>query len=97
MSESIDFAVDSPEDKKQPDDLASVMIDFFTSLNIKLILFIVILFLFVSSDIFVDKVLDRFSGATSNKRPTTKGIFLQAGFLALFYITVDLLIQLGAI
>jgi len=60
----------------------------------KMAIFLIILFIFICSDIFIYDVLDNFNGAVYNKdRVSSKGTVIQAGFLALGYILVDLLAQ----
>ena len=60
----------------------------------KMAIFLIILFILICSDIFIYDVLDNFSGAVYNKdRVSSKGTVIQAGFLAMGYILVDLLSQ----
>jgi len=97
--EVIDFDEDDePElEKKKPDDLSSAIMGFFSTLNLKLLLFIFLLFIFITSDIFVNKILGRIDGATQHREPTGKGTFIQGFFLAFFYMILDLVIKLGFI
>jgi|SRR5579883_3683017 len=84
--------------KKKPDDLASAFMGFFTTINYKMLLFLFIIFIFITSDIFVDKILSRINGTVEHTNITTnKGTFIQGLFLVLFYIIMDMLIKLGVI
>ncbi len=54
-------------------------------------------FIMLSSDIFVNRALAKFSGAVDYKCPTSWGVFLQGLFLVLSMIIVDALIGQGVI
>ena len=100
--ETIDFDGVEDDDGEltngRPDDLASAFVGFFTSINYKLIMFIFIIFIFVTSDVFIDKVVSRVDGTVENMRETTnKGAFIQGLCLLLLYMIADLVIQLGFI
>lgn len=88
---------DEDLDKKRPDDLTSAFMGFFSTLNYKLLLFLFLIFLLVTSDIFVEKILGKIDGATSHRDPTTKGTFIQGFFLVFFYMIMDLVTKLGFI
>jgi hypothetical protein len=51
------------------------------------------LFLFLSSDVFIGRVLTPFSGAVDFKTPTSYGVMLQGLFLVLFMTMLDALIK----
>lgn len=97
--ETIDFdGLDDEEtEKRKPDDLASAFMGFFTTINYKLLLFIFLIFIFISSDIFIEKVLGSINGASQNREPTVKGTFIQGFFLVFLYMIIDLIIKLGFI
>ena len=53
--------------------------------------------MFINSDVFLSKILSRIDGGVNIREPTTKGTFVQALFLVLFYIIADVVISLGYI
>lgn len=62
---------------------------------VKLLIAIFMILIFLDSDVFIDKVLSRISGATEHKATTTKGAFIRA-FIAIFFITIFMItINLG--
>jgi hypothetical protein len=83
------------EKEKKPDDLASTFVGFLSCINYKLLFFLYIIFLFLTSDVFVDKILDRVDDAVHDRNPTTKGTFIQGLFLVLFYIAADAITTMG--
>lgn len=87
----------SDDEDNKPDDLSTVFMDCFTVMNFKLLFFIFITFILITSDVFVDKILSKFDGASENRNPTTKGSFIQGFVLVLFYIMFDVIIKLGYI
>lgn len=95
--ETIDYDgyEDEEVDKKRPDDLTSAFMGFFSTINYKLMLFLFLIFILITSDIFVEKILGRIDGATQHRDPTTKGTFIQGFFLVFFYMIMDLVIKLG--
>lgn len=64
-----------------------------TGIQYKLFLFIVLVFLIISNNVFIDRVLDNFSGAVENGVPTNKGTFIQAGMLLVGALSVECLIR----
>jgi hypothetical protein len=96
--EIIDFE-DSDEDtkkkSKKSDDLAGPLIGFLSGTYLKLLFAIFIIFLFISSDVFIDKVLGRIGGATEHKTPTSKGVFIQALVMVTLVMIIDLLLRSG--
>ena len=87
--------LDSSEDIKKPDDLASTILVIFSISNIKLVTFLFIIFLFVSSDIFIEKFLSRFNNTTIGREPTVKGTIVQGIVLVLLFIFVDIILKMG--
>lgn len=80
---------------KKPDDFMSIFMDFFSTLNYKLLMFIFIIFIFITSDIFVEKILGKIDGTVNHREPTSKGAFMQGLFMVFFYMIFDLVIKLG--
>lgn len=60
----------------------------------KLMVILFMLFILVSSNIFVDSVVASFSGAVIGRTPTVWGCMLQAIFLVLLYIISSKLVEL---
>jgi len=92
--ESIDEQVGKSKYKKS-DDFIGILGDFFGGLDKKLYLFMFIIFLFVTSDIFNDNILSRFSNAVEHREATSKGALIQGLFQVLFVIIFKLLIDAG--
>lgn len=80
-----------------PDDFASLITDGLGGIQYKLVLFLFLIFLIITSDVFTNRVLTSFKGAVDYKSPTNYGAFLQGIFLVLFYIIINVGIQHGII
>src|SRR5690606_31002407 len=63
------------------------------AINFKMVLALAIFFLVLTSNMFVETVLSRFSGAVQEGVPTAKGAVIQGIILALFYILWDAVIN----
>lgn len=61
--------------------------------HIKLSIFLFLLFILVSSDVFVDKVLSTFNGLTSGDQPTGSGVVVQGVIMSLSYILINILME----
>jgi hypothetical protein len=61
----------------------------------RILAIIFVMFLFVSSDVFIDKILSQVSGAVEYKTPTTRGTFIQALVLTLLVMMIDLILSSG--
>jgi len=86
------------KDKKDAsNDFVHILVDMLKKLNWKLIIAIMLIFIFISSDIFVENVLSRFSDTADMGSPTNKGIIIQSIFMVLGYMTIDLLIQANVV
>ena len=83
------------KNKERPDDLTSLFTDVFKFSNIKIALFIFFLFIILSSDIFIDKMLSKVTGAVDGRCPTGKGTIIQGLLLVLCYIIFDMLVRGG--
>ena len=98
-TEKIDDNVDkipkiTKNNDKSKSNPESIFINVIEKLNIKIFLFIILIGIFVFSDVFIDNILDNIDGASYNGMATTKGTIIQLLFLALFYLIFDLLVQL---
>ena len=74
-------------------DLISSLTDIVSGVQYKLLIFMFVIFLFVSSDMFIMRLLSRFSGAVDMKTPTNYGTILQGTFIVLACIVIDGLIN----
>lgn len=85
----------------KPEDFTPVLRDMAKGINYKLVGFLCMIFLFLTSDIFMEKILDKFDGAVDfpGRSPvaTSYGTILQMMLLALLYIVTDALIGFGII
>lgn len=91
--ELLDPDDDGDDDDDEPDDskwYSYINFSYFKSLIALLIIFIAI-----SSDVFIDKVLGRISGASEHRSPTSKGVGVQAMFLIISMVIIDMIIHLG--
>lgn len=78
--------------KRVPDDLTNVVLDIVSHIQFKFLGMMLIVFLFISSDVFINRALSRFQGAVDYKCPTSWGSVLQGLFLILIMIGIDALI-----
>lgn len=72
-----------------PDNLAYVVVDMISGMQLKLLALTFIAFIMLMSDSFINRVLARFEGAVDVKCPTTWGTVLQGLFLILAMIIID--------
>ncbi len=83
--------------KKEKKTMISNLVDALANTNLKLLLFIFVLFIFVNTDLFVDKLLSRIDGAVDHRAATSKGVVIQGVFIVLMFVMADTLIQAGII
>ena len=81
--------------KSKPDDFMGVLMGTLALSNLKLAFFIFLIFLFVTSDIFVEHALSKWDGLVYNREPNEKGTVVQGIALVLLYMTIDILIRGG--
>lgn len=79
--------------EKSPDALTSMFGDMIGSIQYKLFGLMFIVFLILSSDMFINRVLSKIDGAVDMKYPTNYGTMLQGMFLAIIMIIIDALIK----
>lgn len=79
----------------EKNDLMSLFMKITHSIPLKSTFFIFILFIIITSDIFVKKILGKFSGTTEKDLfcVTGKGAFIQGLILSLSFIGVHMLIE----
>lgn len=66
-----------------PDDLGSMVLHLAGLVPWKSVAFIFILFLFINTTTFVDRILGSWEGAVEGRFPTEKGLMIQAVLLTL--------------
>ncbi len=89
MSDS-DPLIDGDEDSHS---FVSVISDMFGAIQYKLFMFIFIIFLLISSDTFIGRILSNVNGAVDYRSPTSYGTFLQGLLLVLSCVVLQLLID----
>jgi len=96
-AEEIDFdGIEEEVDgsSKRPDSFISILADFFGSLNYKLIIILFLSYVFVMSDLFLDKILQKVDGCVENHvQLTPKGTLINGVIIILLYMSADLLIK----
>jgi hypothetical protein len=75
----------------------SVLLDIAGHIQYKFLGLLLIIFMMVSSDIFINRALAQFKGAVDFKCPTSWGTFLQGLFLVLIMVCIDALIRQNVI
>lgn len=83
--------------KSKPDDFTSMLADAVTNVQYKLFILMFLTFIGLSTDVFINRVLTKFSGAVEGKTPTSWGTGLQAIFLVIACLVFDLLIQMEVV
>jgi hypothetical protein len=79
--------------KKPSNNFITLIVDAFSNIRFKLLIMIYIMFVFLSSDVFVDRVLSNFEGAVDIRSATNYGIMIQGMFLVLGYVVLEILID----
>jgi hypothetical protein len=78
---------------QKPDDLNSVILDVMSHVQYRLFAIMFIVFIVLSSDVFIKRVLDKFNNAVSGSTTTSWGTVLQGVFLVLACLISDILIK----
>lgn len=78
---------------KTPDDFTSIVLDIASHIQYKFLSLMLVIFIIISSDIFINRALSKFKGAVDYKCPTNWGVFLQGLFLVLSMTIIDALIR----
>lgn len=95
---SDDSEVVAVGDNKQPSDLSHVAVGALSKVPFKLLSFIFIIFIFLSSDVFIKRILSNIDGSVGyGNSPTTKGTVITGVLLVLFTAVVQLLIDRSVI
>lgn len=87
----------SSEDSDVLDDgsasITTMLIDLSSKIQFKLFALMFVIFILISSDTFVNRILSRASGAVDQRHPTNWGTMLQGMFLVLVCIMLDVAIK----
>jgi len=75
--------------KRSHDDLSTMFVDIASSIQYKLLAMMLGIFLLLNSDIFINRVLSRLSGAVDVKTVTTYGTCMQGLFLVIACMFAD--------
>jgi capsule polysaccharide export protein KpsE/RkpR len=95
-SEPIDFGKLKKEKKNKKDKSAKEGFrNYLPALHFKTLIAMFFIFIFISSDVFISKVLGNFANATENRMPNTKGVIIQGVFLVLAMIVFQLIVATG--
>lgn len=76
-----------------PDDFTAVFTDILSKIQWKLFGIILFVFIMLSSDVFINRVLVKFDGAVDHKYPTSYGTVLQGLFLVIACIFIDVAVR----
>jgi len=83
---------------RKPDSFIAIIADFLGNLNIKLIIVLFLSYIFLMSDLFLDKVLSKVDNCTKHRdQLTPKGTFINGLLLVMLYMSADLLIKSGVV
>ncbi len=82
---------DKMESPKTSKNFIASTMDLIGNVRIKFIALLFTLFIFLSSDIFVERVLSNFENATESRTVTNYGIILQGIFMVMGYIALEIL------
>ena len=74
-------------------DFTSMICDAVSSVQYKLFFSIFAMFIFLSSDVFIQRILSSFNGAVDYKNVTSWGTVLQGMFLIIASVCADMLIR----
>jgi hypothetical protein len=85
MDESFEIIEDDEEEVSESFDISGIWYS--------ILLFLI--YIFLNSELFIDKVLSNIDGTTDHKIITSKGVLIQAVLLVLIMICVDLGIKAG--
>ena len=81
------------EDDDDTHDLYETSIGLCKKIKFKSLIFLFILFIIISSDVFIEQMLDKFSNSVEHNCPTSKGVIVQGIFLVLGFVILDTLVN----
>lgn len=79
--------------KKGPDDFMKMTVEILSEVQYKLFFLVFIIFVIINSDIFINRILGKFSHTMDGHRITSWGVVLQGTFLVLGAIAIDALVK----
>ncbi len=79
----------------KPGDLNGIFVDVLHKTNFKQIFWLFLIFILISSDIFISRIIGKMDGLNPMHPYTTngRGTVIQGIFLVLFYIMTDIMIK----
>lgn len=83
------------EPLKKPNDFIDIAVYGGESVNFVYVAIVFFLFLFVSSNIFIDQILSSFSDTSKGGQLTVKGILLQSVILCILFIMFQIIANSG--
>lgn len=87
------MADSDPLSINKPDDFTDILSDAIVGVKYKFFFLLAAIFFMISSDVFINRVLNSFQGAVNGKHPTNWGTFLQGLFLVLVCVIIDILLK----
>lgn len=82
------------EDKTPPSNLEGVFGEIINMKNIKIAVFLALIFLIISSEVFIKRVLGKFNGAIEfSGCANSYGVFIQSLLISISYILLDILVS----
>jgi hypothetical protein len=75
------------------DDFGSLLLDIFSGIPYKSLILMFIIFIFISSSVFIGRILGKVNGAVNGTQPTNYGTVLQGIILVMGCILVDAAIK----
>jgi hypothetical protein len=85
------------EPLKKPNDFIDMAVYSGETINFTYVIIVFFLFLFVSSNIFIDQVLSAFTDTSKGGQLTIKGILIQAIILCLLFIVFQIISNSGVL
>lgn len=82
---------------KKGDDFISMAMDGLSAINIKMLILLFLVYIFINSDVFIDNVLSRIKNTTESGILTSKGVIVCGIVLILAHVLIDILINSGTI
>lgn len=83
--------------EKKSSTLMETLLEFASNIQFKLFAFILIIFIIISSDVFVNRVLSKIDGTVVGRDITLWGTFMQGLILVIISIILDIGIRFGLI
>lgn len=88
---------DEVKKTKKGDDFISMAMDGLSAINIKMLVLLFLVYVFINSDVFIDNVLSRVKNTTKSGILTSKGVIMCGIVLILAHVLIDVLIKSGTI